>query len=327
MARNGHATGILAAACAARGIDLVARLDERGLRRLRTDGSATAPSDPPSPAQSVWRVEARGRARWPPTRSTAAPGPAALGIARTAWLFGPPGGDFPSRILEAAERARPPASRSARSATSGGRRHIRPTSPTRSSSCSRTTPMPGSTTSSTACSRPAPTGPRTSSPAPASTSRSSTCPGIDLGAPVGAAALGRAGGHAPPVRRADPHLARRDGRLRAASCPGMAGRVTWAEAANARRRRCPASATAQAPGSPTPAARSSSCGARTPTRPSIRGTPARRPAGRPGSSRPTCPRRAQGSLRGLHLHRRQCDLWIVAERARLRRARRRPADA
>jgi dTDP-4-dehydrorhamnose reductase len=30
----------------------------------------------------------------------------ALGIARTAWLFGAPGRDFPSRILDAAERAR-----------------------------------------------------------------------------------------------------------------------------------------------------------------------------------------------------------------------------
>jgi dTDP-4-dehydrorhamnose reductase len=31
---------------------------------------------------------------------------ASLGIARTAWLFGAPGRDFPSRILDAAERAR-----------------------------------------------------------------------------------------------------------------------------------------------------------------------------------------------------------------------------
>ena len=36
---------------------------------------------------------------------------------------------------------------------------------------------------------------------------------------------------------------------------------------------------------------------------------------------------AAGVLRGLHLHRRQDDLWIVAERPRLRGPRRRPPDA
>ncbi len=48
-----------------------------------------------------WRAR---RARGPPTLSAPVDGPA-LGIVRTAWLFGPPGADFPTKILAAADRA------------------------------------------------------------------------------------------------------------------------------------------------------------------------------------------------------------------------------
>ena len=62
------------------------------------------PTDPIAPATRTARRRPRASG-WRPPRSPPAPG-AALGIARTAWLFGTPGRDFPSRILDAAERAR-----------------------------------------------------------------------------------------------------------------------------------------------------------------------------------------------------------------------------
>ena len=211
LRRNATATGVLAEACAARGIDLLIVSTNEVFDGSRTDGPARADRAAVA-GQSVRRLEGRGRAAGRGgLRRTAGAG---LGIARTAWLFGAPGRDFPSRILDAAERARPPASRFVRSATSGGRRPTPPTSPRRSSSCSRTTRSPGSTTSSTACPPRGPTGRATSSRGPASTSRSST-----FRRPPGrvhrAAALGRPRADAAAVRRAAAGLAGRDGRLRA----------------------------------------------------------------------------------------------------------------
>ncbi len=87
-------------------IDLAGRLDQRGLRRAPDRrAAATGPSDRAAPGQPVRRLQAGGRAAGgrPPT---AAGRGGSLGIVRTAWLFGPPGSDFPSRILAAAERAR-----------------------------------------------------------------------------------------------------------------------------------------------------------------------------------------------------------------------------
>ena len=49
----------------------------------------------------------RGRvARGPPRRQWRDRDPSDLGIARTSWLFGPPGRDFPHKILDAAAKAR-----------------------------------------------------------------------------------------------------------------------------------------------------------------------------------------------------------------------------
>ena len=80
------------------------RLDQRGLRRDRTDGLGYLPGDPVSPGNPYGASKAEGE-RLAAIAYADRPG-AALGIARTAWLFGTPGRDYPSRILDAAERAR-----------------------------------------------------------------------------------------------------------------------------------------------------------------------------------------------------------------------------
>jgi dTDP-4-dehydrorhamnose reductase len=104
LRRNGIATGVLATACAERGIDLVVMSTNEVFSGLRTDGRGYEPTDetlPPNPygvskrAGELAAMEAFDVAR----------AAGRIGIARTAWLFGPPGRDFPRKILEAAERA------------------------------------------------------------------------------------------------------------------------------------------------------------------------------------------------------------------------------
>lgn len=101
--RNGDATGVLAEAAAERGIDLVVVSTNEVFDGRRTDGRGYLASDPPSPANpygaSKYVGEQLAAAAFARRRST-------LGIVRTAWLFGPPGNDFPEKILRAAERAR-----------------------------------------------------------------------------------------------------------------------------------------------------------------------------------------------------------------------------
>ena len=69
----------------------------------RLDGHGYGPDDAVSPANPYGASKAAAE-RLAADAFAARPG-AALGIARTAWLFGAPGNDFPSRILDAAERA------------------------------------------------------------------------------------------------------------------------------------------------------------------------------------------------------------------------------
>jgi dTDP-4-dehydrorhamnose reductase len=105
MARNGTATGVLATACATRGIDLVVVSTNEVFDGRRTDGRGYSPDDEPAPlnpygASKLAGERAAAKAYAGPSRS------GALGIVRTAWLFGPPGNDFPAKILAAAERSR-----------------------------------------------------------------------------------------------------------------------------------------------------------------------------------------------------------------------------
>jgi dTDP-4-dehydrorhamnose reductase len=104
LRRNALATGILAAACAERETDLLTISTNEVFDGRRTDGYGYLPTDPTSPANPYGASKAEGE-RLAAAAFEARPG-AVLGIARTAWLFGAPGRDYPSRILEAAERAR-----------------------------------------------------------------------------------------------------------------------------------------------------------------------------------------------------------------------------
>lgn len=103
LARNGSATGALAAACASRGVELIVVSTNEVFDGARTDGRGYAPSDQPSPANPYGASKLAGeRAAIEAFGAAAATG---LGIARTSWLFGPPGRDFPHKILDAAARA------------------------------------------------------------------------------------------------------------------------------------------------------------------------------------------------------------------------------
>ena len=100
----------------------------------RTRRPRLRPPDDPRRAINAYGAEqARGRERSPRTRPRRVP---RLAIARTSWLHGPPGNDFPEKIARAALRARD----AGEPLSVVGRRDrharpTRPTSPTRSSSC------------------------------------------------------------------------------------------------------------------------------------------------------------------------------------------------
>jgi len=103
LRRNGEATGALAVACADRGVDLVAISTNEVFDGRRRDGHGYAPTDTPAPGNAYGTAKLDGERRAQAAFERA--GGATLGIVRTAWLFGVPGSDFPSRILAAAERA------------------------------------------------------------------------------------------------------------------------------------------------------------------------------------------------------------------------------
>ena len=107
--RNGRATGVLARATAARGIDLVVIstneiFDGEGAPR------PYEPGDRPSPANAYGKSKQTGEraaefAYEGAARAGVGGGRGHLGVARTAWLFGPGAPDFPVKIARAAQRA------------------------------------------------------------------------------------------------------------------------------------------------------------------------------------------------------------------------------
>jgi dTDP-4-dehydrorhamnose reductase len=102
--RNGDATGVLATLCADRGVDLIVVSTNEVFDGTRTDERGYEPADPTEPANPYGASKLAGERA--ATEAYAQPGArGVLGIARTAWLFGPPGRDFPRKILEAADRA------------------------------------------------------------------------------------------------------------------------------------------------------------------------------------------------------------------------------
>lgn len=107
--RNARATGVLAAACAARGIDLVAVSTNEVFDGRRTDGLGYRPDDDANPVNAYGASKRAGElaaaAAFAAVAGAGGSSGPRLGIVRTAWLFGPPGADFPSKILAAADRA------------------------------------------------------------------------------------------------------------------------------------------------------------------------------------------------------------------------------
>ena len=133
MRRNAIAVAELAEACVRSGADLVLVSTNEVFDGRRTDGQGYGPNDRPRPANPYgasklagesaaqaaflrhggriersgieWR-RATGALPSADARSRSTPIGPQLAIVRTAWLYGPPGNDFPTRILAAADRAR-----------------------------------------------------------------------------------------------------------------------------------------------------------------------------------------------------------------------------
>ncbi len=105
VARNGTATGTLARACADRGVDLVVISTNEVFDGTRTDGVGYAAGDRPSPPNPYGASKLAGERAAAEAYAAAGSGHGTLGIARTGWLFGPPGRDFPRKIADAAARA------------------------------------------------------------------------------------------------------------------------------------------------------------------------------------------------------------------------------
>jgi dTDP-4-dehydrorhamnose reductase len=101
--RNADAAGTVAEAAATRGMDLVHVSTNEVFDGSRAHDRGYLPDDPPSPGNPYGRSKLAGEvAATAAYRAT----DAHLAIVRTSWLYGPPGNDFPSKILAAAERAR-----------------------------------------------------------------------------------------------------------------------------------------------------------------------------------------------------------------------------
>jgi dTDP-4-dehydrorhamnose reductase len=115
LSRNGTAVGDLAAACARAGADLIYVSTNEVFDGGRTDGRGYEPGDEPHPINPYGASKRAGEvvAREAFLRhggavaieAGAAPAGPQLGVVRTAWLYGPPGNDFPAKILAAADRA------------------------------------------------------------------------------------------------------------------------------------------------------------------------------------------------------------------------------
>jgi dTDP-4-dehydrorhamnose reductase len=102
MRRNGTAVSEIARACAARGTDLVMLSTNEVFDGRRTDGRGYRPLDERNPINPYGAAKAAAERL---ARDAFAGSNGCLSIVRTAWLFGPPGNDFPAKIAAAAIRA------------------------------------------------------------------------------------------------------------------------------------------------------------------------------------------------------------------------------
>jgi dTDP-4-dehydrorhamnose reductase len=104
LRRNGQAVGELARAASEAGVDLVVVSTNEVFDGRRTDGLGYGPADPPNPINAYGASKLAGEQA---ARAAFDSSPrSALAVVRTAWLYGPPGNDFPEKIARASERAR-----------------------------------------------------------------------------------------------------------------------------------------------------------------------------------------------------------------------------
>jgi dTDP-4-dehydrorhamnose reductase len=101
--RNAVATGVLAIACAQRGLDLIVISTNEVFDGTRAHDRGYRSDDPTAPDNPYGISKARGEEV---ARDAFMNRGGSVAIVRTAWLYGPPGNDFPTKILAAAERAR-----------------------------------------------------------------------------------------------------------------------------------------------------------------------------------------------------------------------------
>ncbi|HET9084037.1 MAG TPA: NAD(P)-dependent oxidoreductase [Candidatus Limnocylindrales bacterium] len=102
MRRNAGAVGILAEATASRGIDLVQISTNAVFAGTRSHDRGYRSDDPTVPESPYGRSKLAGEAA---AFAAYKDRPTGVSVVRTAWLFGPPGNDYPTKILAAAERA------------------------------------------------------------------------------------------------------------------------------------------------------------------------------------------------------------------------------
>jgi dTDP-4-dehydrorhamnose reductase len=102
LRRNGEATRLLAAAAAARGVDVVFISTNEVFDGRRDHDRGYGPGDHCAPLNAYGRSKHAGEV----AASAEYRGQRArLAIVRTSWLYGPPGDDFPTKIIAAAGRA------------------------------------------------------------------------------------------------------------------------------------------------------------------------------------------------------------------------------
>jgi dTDP-4-dehydrorhamnose reductase len=105
MRRNGRWVSILAQACRENGARLVLVSSNEVFDGEREDGRGYVESDATRPRNPYGRSKLAGEV----AAQAAFQGSEGLWIVRTAWLYGPPGQDFPDKITAAADRVAPEA--------------------------------------------------------------------------------------------------------------------------------------------------------------------------------------------------------------------------
>ncbi|MDQ3493551.1 MAG: NAD(P)-dependent oxidoreductase [Chloroflexota bacterium] len=107
--RNGSATAELAEACAAAGAGLLYVSTNEVFDGRRLDSAGYVESDAVDPPNAYGASKLSGERRAREAYGSRDDGAGGLWIVRTSWLYGPPGNDFPAKILAARDRLDPEA--------------------------------------------------------------------------------------------------------------------------------------------------------------------------------------------------------------------------